>query len=189
MNFQTNNMLLIHLALFALLGCGGLQPNLDSMIYNFSKNTQATDWNVLNDDVMGGVSSSSIRINDDGFGLFSGTVSTANNGGFASIRFQFSEKAINGKTKIAMRVKGDSKSYQLRLKSKTNDYYSYVLNFETSNEWETIEIELTDMYPTFRGRKLQMPNFDSPTIEEISILISNKKNERFELLIDTIELL
>lgn len=181
-------MLILHLALFALLGCGESQPNLDSMIYNFSKNAQANDWYVLNDGVMGGVSNSTIVLNDDGYGLFSGNVSTANNGGFASVRYQFDEKAINGKTKIALRVKGDSKSYQLRLKAETGDYYSYVVNFKTSNEWETIEIELSDMYPSFRGRKLSMPNFESSTIEEVSILISNKKNERFELLIDTIEL-
>ena len=188
MIFQIKNMFILHLALFALLACGGSQPNLDSMIYNFSKESKANDWYVLNDGVMGGVSNSSIRVNNDGFGVFSGTVSTENNGGFASVRYRFEEKSINGKTKIALRVKGDSKSYQLRVKAESGDYYSYVVNFKTSNEWETIEIELSDMYPSFRGRKLPMPNFESSSIEEISILISNKKNERFELLIDTIEL-
>jgi NADH dehydrogenase [ubiquinone] 1 alpha subcomplex assembly factor 1 len=178
MIFQRKKMLILQLALFALLGCGDSQANLDSMIYNFSKESQADDWYALNDGVMGGVSNSTIVINDDGFGLFSGNVSTANNGGFASIRYSFDEKAINGKTKISLRVKGDSKNY----------HYSYILTFKTTNEWETVDVILSDMYPSFRGRKLPMSNFESSSIEEISILISNKKNERFELLIDTIEL-
>jgi len=44
------------------------------------------------------------------------------------------------------------------------------------------------MYPAFRGRKLELPNFSESTIEEIAFLIGNKKNEDFELLIDSITL-
>jgi hypothetical protein len=44
------------------------------------------------------------------------------------------------------------------------------------------------MYPSFRGRKLDAPNFSHDNIEEIVFLIGNKKNERFELIIDKIAL-
>ena len=44
------------------------------------------------------------------------------------------------------------------------------------------------MYPSFRGRKLDQPDFDHKQIEEIAILIGNKRNEKFQLLIDKIEL-
>jgi hypothetical protein len=43
------------------------------------------------------------------------------------------------------------------------------------------------MYPSFRGRKLNQPNFSKDSIEEI-LLIGNKKKEEFKLLIDKIEL-
>ena len=33
------------------------------------------------------------------------------------------------------------------------------------------------MYPSFRGRKLDKPNFPKEYIEEIGFLIGNKKNE------------
>jgi hypothetical protein len=159
------------------------------MIYDFSTSSKKNDWSVLNDGVMGGISRSSFEINDEGHGVFSGSVSTENNGGFASVRYRFDEKSIGESTKIALRIKGDSKSYQLRIKAQSGDYYSYVSIFETSNEWETIEVNLANMYPRFRGQKLQMNNFEASSIEEISILIGNKKNESFELQIDTIELL
>jgi hypothetical protein len=60
--------------------------------------------------------------------------------------------------------------------------------FTTSGEWEDIEISLKDMYPTFRGSKLDLPNFSNDSFEQIVFLIGNKKSEKFELLIDKIEL-
>ena len=45
------------------------------------------------------------------------------------------------------------------------------------------------MYPSFRGRKLAMNNFNNNFIEQISFLVGNKKNENFKLVIDSIILL
>jgi hypothetical protein len=44
------------------------------------------------------------------------------------------------------------------------------------------------LYPSFRGQTLDLPNFKGDFLEEIVFLIGNKKNESFELLIDSIEL-
>jgi hypothetical protein len=60
--------------------------------------------------------------------------------------------------------------------------------FETSGEWQEIEISLQEMYPSFRGRILDIPNFANEYIEELNILIGNKKKEKFKLLLDKIEL-
>ena len=157
-------------------------------IFNFSKTSKIDDWRVVNDDVMGGVSSASFELNNDGNAEFKGNVSTANNGGFASVRYRFSEKDITGKTSISIRLKGDSKFYQFRIKSKSNTYYSYITTFPTSNSWETIRINLQDLYPSFRGRKLNKENFNESSLEEISFLIGNKKNQSFKLVIDKIEI-
>jgi hypothetical protein len=51
-----------------------------------------------------------------------------------------------------------------------------------------IEISLDQLVPTFRGRELNMPNFQSIKIEELGFLIGNKKNESFKLEIDKIEI-
>lgn len=157
-------------------------------IFNFSKTAQMDSWKVVNDDVMGGMSRASFDLNSDGNAEFKGTVSTANNGGFASVRYRFRAKDITGKTTIAIRLKGDSKPYQFRMKSKSNTYYSYITTFSTSNKWETISINLQDLYPSFRGAKLKEENFNASSIEEISFLIANKKNESFKLIIDKIEI-
>jgi hypothetical protein len=89
---------------------------------------------------------------------------------------------------VSIQCKGDGKEYQFRIKANASDYYTYVASFETSGEWETIEISLQDMYPSFRGRKLDLPNFSTDHMEEVGLLIANKRNEEFKLLIDKIVL-
>jgi hypothetical protein len=44
------------------------------------------------------------------------------------------------------------------------------------------------MYPSFRGQKLELPNYPGQSMEEIAFLIANKTAETFALEIDRIEL-
>ena len=94
---------------------------------------------------------------------------------------------IKNATKINIVLKGDGKSYQFRLKAKSKDRHSFVSKFSTNREWQEIEIPLKEMYPSFRGRKLEIPNFSDNYIEEIAFLIGNKSAEHFKLIIDKIE--
>lgn len=158
------------------------------LIFDFNKNAEINDWKIIDDVVMGGKSSGTFKLSPEGFGAFEGTVSLENNGGFSMVRYQFDKMKVNEKQKIIIKLKGDGKSYQLRIKDKSANYYSYIASFTTSGEWQEIEISLKDMYPAFRGKKLDLPNFDHNYMEEISFLIGNKKSEKFRLLIDQIEL-
>ena len=167
--------------------CGLTRENMD-LLFNFSQNSNMNNWQVVNDDVMGGISTASFELNNEGDAEFKGTVSTANNGGFASVRYRFKAKDIAGKKSITIRLRGDSKPYQFRVKSKSSDYYSYITTFSTSGDWETIHINLKDLYPSFRGNKLNKEKFNNSSLEEISFLIANKKNEAFKLIIDKIEI-
>jgi hypothetical protein len=63
-----------------------------------------------------------------------------------------------------------------------------VHSFSTSGEWENIRLPINEFYPQFRGRKLNIPNFNFNSIEQMSFLIANKQEEDFELLIDWIGL-
>ena len=66
--------------------------------------------------------------------------------------------------------------------------HSYVHFFETNGEWQTIEILFEELRPTFRGRTLNLPEFAGEQIEEIGLLIGNKKEEDFKIKIRTISL-
>lgn len=165
-----------------------ISPLSPSVIFNFKKGADINGWVIVDDVVMGGRSAGSFNLNDDGHGVFEGSISLENYGGFSSVRYKFSKTAVEGFKRVVIKLKGDGKKYQFRIKANSKDYYSYISTFSTSGEWEEIEIPLKEMYPSFRGRKLDLPSFSGDHIEEIAFLIGNKKKEDFKLLIDKIEL-
>lgn len=158
------------------------------VIFNFNKDSDIDKWRVVDDVVMGGRSSGTFTLSPEGYGVFAGTISLENNGGFSSVRYRLGRTSSNGATKAVLKLKGDGKKYQFRIKANSQDYYSYIAPFTTTGDWEEVEILLSDMYPAFRGRTLDQPNFSSDHIEEITFLIGNKKPQEFRLLIDKIEL-
>lgn len=157
-------------------------------IFDFTKESSLSNWRVVDDVVMGGVSNGNLIIDKNGHGKYSGSVSTANNGGFSSIRIRFSKMEVDSNTHIVLTAKGDQKKYQIRVKDNQRNYFSYIQDIQTSDSWQTFKLPLSDFYPSFRGRKLNAPKFDQNQIEEMAILIGNKQNEDFQLLIDKIEL-
>ena len=165
-----------------------MQTVQPAKIYNFQKDASTAGWRVVDDSVMGGLSQGKLVTNDAGHGVYSGTVSIENNGGFSSLRYRFDSKSVTASTTIVLRLKGDGKRYQFRVKDKKGQYHSYITYFETTDQWQDIEIKLADMYPSYRGRKLSIPNFNHNQIEELAILIGNKKAESFALTIDRIEM-
>lgn len=158
-------------------------------LFDFNKDSIVRDWRVVDDVVMGGRSTGAFFINENGHGVFEGTVSLENNGGFSSIRHSSSYRIPVNQRKISIRLKGDGRSYQFRLKHDRNSWESYIYNFKTTGNWQVVEIPLNEMYPSFRGRKLNKENFNFNTIAEMGFLIGNKQNENFRLEIDKLELI
>ena len=158
------------------------------IIFDFNKDSSIKKWRIVNDGVMGGLSVGSFTLSPDGHGLFEGEISLENNGGFSSVRYRFDKLQVTKDSYIGIQLKGDGKDYQFRVKDNAGNYYSYITTFPTTGEWEEIKILLRDMYPSFRGRKLDQPNFSKDHIEEIVFLIGNKRTEHFKLLIDKIAL-
>ena len=156
------------------------------MLFNFTKDANMKNWYVVDDSVMGGVSSGRMGVNDEGHGMFEGHVSLDNNGGFSSIRYIAGNTKLQGCSKFVIALKGDGKAYQFRVKTNSSQYYSYIFSFNTNNQWQTIEIPFNSMVPSFRGRILNIANFPGDSLEEIGFLVGNKKEEDFKLLIDYI---
>nr|WP_299341352.1 CIA30 family protein [Allomuricauda sp.] len=159
------------------------------VIFDFNSTSKLKDWVIINDGVMGGRSLGSFSLSAEGHGLFEGAISLENNGGFSSVRYKMKPLQTRPQSKIKIRLKGDGINYQFRVKNNRQNQYSYIIPFQTTGEWEEIEIALSDMYPSFRGRRLDRPNFSHQTIEEITFLIGNKIPQHFKLLIDRIELI
>ena len=159
----------------------------EKMIFDFHEDSSFRNWAVVDDGVMGGLSAGNLGIQKDGSGLFYGYVSLDNYGGFTSVRFR-KNISLRGFDKIILRVLGDNKFYQLRIRSSYQDRHSYVKRFYAADEWSDIEIPLSSMEPQFRGRSLRMGNFSGNSLVELGLLIGNKVEERFALKIDHIRL-
>ena len=158
------------------------------ILFDFSATDDWSGWQVENDVVMGGRSSSKLERSKEGNAVFTGEVSLENNGGFASEQYHFPSKDIKGYKTAVLYLKGDGKTYQFRLKENLRDRASYIYNFKTTGEWQTVEVPLNEMKPVFRGRDLELPNFSANTIQEIRFLIGNKNPQYFRFEIDKIEL-
>ncbi len=158
------------------------------LLFDFNDNADISTWQVVNDNVMGGRSQAAFNLNDKGHGVFEGKVSLENNGGFASVRHRFDAIVNKDCQNVAIRLKGDGKRYQFRVKSTLDQRHSYVAYFETSGAWQTVVLPFETLYPAFRGQKLALPNFDGKNLSEIAFLIGNKNAETFHLEIDWIRL-
>ncbi len=157
-------------------------------LFQFTADTDPYSWTVVNDGVMGGLSKGRLTISDDGHGIFQGFVSLENNGGFSLIQHRFPTLNVKKYTSLVVRLKGDGKNYQVRVKTKASDYYNYAVSIKTSGSWETISIPFNQMIPQFRGRLLNMSPFPGEQIQEVAFLIGNKKAEEFRIEIDKIVL-
>ena len=160
----------------------------NSILFDFNDESRVRDWQIVDDGVMGGLSRGQFSINAEGHGVFEGQVSLENNGGFSSVRHGLHDVNVSSDRSIVLHIKGDGKQYQFRVKDSMNHYYSFIHAFQTSGDWQEIVIPLNSMYASFRGRKVNVPNFFSDQIEEVRFLIANKKMEEFKLLIDKIEI-
>jgi hypothetical protein len=114
-------------------------------------------WGALDDVVMGGVSSSGLQLLPSS-ALFTGNVSTANSGGFASIRTKNLQPAINLSTYsgIELRVKGDGNRYKFFLRSDDRwDGIGYAHSFNTTpGEWITVKIPFDSLIPVLRAKTI-----------------------------------
>jgi len=158
-------------------------------LFDSQSNANSKEWYIINDVVMGGRSNGQFECTKKGHAKFFGNVSLENNGGFSSVRYIIPKTAVRPDQTLRILVKGDGSNFQFRIKHKRSDRHSYTIPFKTNGEWQTFEFQLNYLYPTFRGRRLDLANFNHHSMEEITFLIGNKVAQPFELFISKIELL
>jgi monofunctional biosynthetic peptidoglycan transglycosylase len=162
----------------------------ESLIFDFENQSEIDYWRIVNDGVMGGLSQSEIVYGDGKTAIFRGIVSLENNGGFASTRTIPRSYELGGHDGIRIRVRGDGKKYQFRMR--TNDRFdgiSYRYEFITQmNTWMLIDIPFHACVPVFRGRILKDVESMLPEkIQQLGFLISNQQAGKFQLEIDWIK--
>ena len=148
-------------------------------------------WVAVNDGVMGGRSRGVAGI-AGGHLQFRGQLSRANNGGFSSVRTVGQAFDFGDATAVLLRVRGDGRTYQLRLATQARHRgiaVSYGGEFATiAGQWIEVRVSLHALVPTVRGTRLDGPPFQPAQVREIGLLIADKREGPFALDVDWIAL-
>lgn len=139
-------------------------------------------WRIVNDGVMGGLSSSKAFVEDNKI-IFGGNVSLENNGGFASLRSPVKDYNFEKYNGIEIMIKGDGKRYSISMKE-TSYFtgYFFTTSFETKKDkWMVIKISFDNFKLYYYGKETN-PNKKIPlsNIKEVSLMIGNKQEGSFK---------
>lgn len=143
---------------------------------------QTTPWVSVNDSVMGGVSTSSMTYTEQGL-RFSGNVSLANNGGFASVRRVISLN-LPEDHHLILTVAGDGNTYQLRFRTERGfDGVAYSASFNTKANTTTQHVfNLADFKPVWRGRSVpNRPKLTWQDVIQMGFMLTDKQTGEFVL--------
>ena len=158
------------------------------LVIDFRDPAQVLEWTSVNDQVMGGMSTSQATATTEGM-AFNGVVSLDNNGGFASIRALPREYGLAEASLLILRVKGDGQTYKFGIR--TDDAFDgvqYQARFATqTGEWQDIRLPIIDFQPTFRGRTVQAAVLDPARIRVFGLLIADRQAGPFLLVVESIQ--
>ena len=177
------NLRFHHSALVLLLVLAMKSLAAEKTLFDFQTTTNTTAWQIVNDDVMGGVSTCSFTVTN-GVAMFRGEISLANNGGFASARSLPARHDLAGCDTFVIRVRGDGHRYKFTARTDPSfDSAIYQIVFPTKKgEWEEHRLPMKDFVPTFRGRVLSgEPPLDPAKVTSVGFLISDKQAGAFRL--------
>ena len=174
--------LLVFIPLVSFSQTLGLTNDQSIDLINPEKNVGLKNWNIVNDDVMGGISKSYLSLSDENNLIFSGYLSLENNGGFASSRLSITKETLTGIKYFKIKFKGDGNIYKLRLRQ-NNRRASYSCDFKSyKDKWVEINIKIEDFKPSWRGYFYNnYPDLDIKEVNSMGLQISDKQEGDFKL--------
>lgn len=167
-----------------LFAFGMVAEPTSKTVTDFSDAGAAKRWVSVNDNVMGGVSTGKFRISNDKTLEFSGKLSLENRGGFASIRTNPENLGLEGYDTIAVRVRGDGRTYYLDLRSSTLfGAASYRAPLNTQEDtWQEIRIPLRDFkYSAFGTPIAGAEPITAGEVRSVGFTVADKKAGPFRL--------
>lgn len=155
------------------------------LVFDFSQGG-ADRWEVVNDGVMGGRSKGFFEI-EIGRLRFHGELVTQG-GGFTSVRTSRSMD-LSSYDGLEMRVRGNGRRFEVEI----NDGHRYGWRsvsrrapFDTSDQWQTVQISFSALRATVFGRAVDVPTVKLSDIERIGFYILDGKDGPFELEVESV---
>ena len=156
---------------------------MSHLLFDFSDPATVTEWKAIDDRVMGGVSSSRLRHDPAGHGVFEGHVSLERNGGFASIRSTPARRGKSGAQTCFIEARAAGKQFKLNLLTDDAfDSINYQACFTPDAHWRTLHLPLATFRATFRGREIPgAPALDPARIRQVGLMIAGRQAGAFAL--------
>lgn len=150
-----------------------------------------SDWVLISDNIMGGVSRSKVEYTNRSVQL-SGVISLDNYGGFASLKTRFSKLDLSGYKGVRIRFRSTGQRFAFTLEDSQNwtrPNYKNEFYAQKDGTWETATILFQDFKETVigepTGRKMDPAVLKS--IVRMGIITTQKKAGPFSLEVDRIE--
>ena len=194
-NYLAMSLKIIYLVrLFCIIAIGltlakaedsdGAETETPRMLFDLTNKDSQKGWRSSNDTVMGGVSQGG-PVSMDGFLRFKGILSLENNGGFSST-YHDCELDLSDYNGVEIKLKGDGRTYDLRFRTparlREDWYVSYSGKMKTvKDEWITVKVPFDELNQSFRGRQLSGFPFQKDQIQQVRILLGDKKPGPFQL--------
>ncbi len=137
------------------------------------------EFQVINDDVMGGQSRSKLLRTAAGL-LFEGELSLENGGGFASFRSPLHLPPNAAAVQVAFR--GDERRYRFVLRTNEGSGTAqYQAPFVAPRAWTTLRFVSADFVARFRGRLVVAPPLRLAEVQAFGLLISEGQSGPFRV--------
>ena len=155
---------------------GSVAVKPGAILWNAPDLNPELEWGPLDDVVMGGASKSDLAPGGKFDGVWSGLVTTANNGGFAGIRTKlFSPfKDASSCRGVILKVKGDGKRFKFIARDDTEwNGIAWSTSFDTT-AGKTIDVKIpwSKLIPTRFARTVQTAPFDTKKMTGIQLSLS-----------------
>lgn len=172
-----------------LLLASGIPQSRETTLFDFSRERPPYLWYTVTDGVIGGTSRGSFGEGRGKYALFSGAVTIGESGGWVSVWSQDKKMDLSPFQGLALRVRGDGRTYRVALKmGRGVDAIQYMGRVTPPRSgWSVVRIRFLDLIPMFQGRILNdAPRFDPRQACAVGVMIADRQEGVFELLIERI---
>ena len=160
------------------------------MEINFGSTNNQSDWYVINDGVMGGLSESQLGFGEDSF-IFKGEVSLQNNGGFSSVRSPFDTYDLTDFSAVEIKYRATGYDFAFNLAT-SKVWYRPVFRVpirDSEGEWVTKVFNLSDFNEVVVGKKTgaTLPQEKLKDVIRLGFITNEKRAGKFMLEVDYIK--
>ncbi len=159
-------------------------------LLDFTGADAATEWQTVNDGVMGGVSDGKFKVTDKKTLEFYGKLSLENNGGFTLVRTKATKLGLEKGDVLVARVRGDGREYSMSLYvPRPLVAFSYRSMVQTKKDkWIEVKLPLGKFEARSFGRVAKDAGpVDPSEVNALGFLLADKKAGPFKLEVEWVK--